>query len=156
MQRELSRRAFLQTGATGVAAGLAATLAPGGLAAQRAAGADLIVFNGRLATQDARRSFASAVAIREGRFVAVGTDADIMTYRGDTTQMIDVGGRTVIPGLNDSHMHPIRGGLHYNLELRWDGVPPLVDSPRLVRAQAQRPPPPQWVRLVGRWAEIPF
>src|SRR5206468_3252300 len=110
MHRELSRRDFLQAGAMGVAAGLAATLAPGGLVAQPAAGADLIVFNGRLATQDTRRSFATAVAIREGRFVAVGTDADIMAYRGDTTPMIDVGGRTVIPGLNDSHMHPIRGG----------------------------------------------
>src|SRR3989441_347284 len=156
MQRELSRRAFLQAGATGVAAGLAATLAPGGLAAQPAAGADLIVFNGRVATQDARRSFAAAVAIREGRFVAVGTDADIMTYRGDTTQMIDVGGRTVIPGLNDSHMHPIRGGLNYNMELRWDGVPSLADALRMLREQAQRTPPPQWVRVVGGWTEFQF
>jgi hypothetical protein len=81
MHRELSRRAFLQAGATRVAA----SLAPGGLVAQPTAGADLIVFNGRLATQDERRSFAAAVAIREGRFVAVGTDADIMAYRGDTT-----------------------------------------------------------------------
>src|SRR6266849_4403358 len=142
MHRELSRRDVLQAGAMGVAAGLAATLAPGGLAAQPAAGADLIVCNGRLATQDARRSFAAAVAMRAGRFVAVGTDADIMAYRGDTTQMIDVGGRTVIPGLNDSHIHPIRGGLNYNLELRWDGVPSLADALRMLRAQAQRTPPP--------------
>jgi len=75
MQRDLSRRAFLHVGATGVAAGLAATLAAGGLSAQPTAGADLILFNGRMATQDARRSFAAAVAIRAGRFVAVGTDA---------------------------------------------------------------------------------
>ena len=156
MHRELSRRAFLQMGATGAAAGLAATINPSGLSAQPATGADLIVFNGRMATQDARRSFASAVAIREGRFVAVGTDADIMTYRGDTTQIIDVGGQTVIPGLNDSHIHPIRGGLNYNLELRWDGVPSLADALRLLRAQAQRTPPPQWVRVVGGWTEFQF
>jgi len=156
MHRELSRRAFLQMGATGAAAGLTATMHPGGLSAQPATGADLIVFNGRLATQDARRSFASAVAIREGRFVAVGTDADIMTYRGDTTQIIDVGGRTVIPGLNDSHIHPIRGGLTYNLELRWDGVPSLADALRMLREQAQRTPPPQWVRVVGGWTEFQF
>src|SRR5919204_1877829 len=156
MHRELSRRAFLQTGVTGVAAGLAATLAPGGVAAQPAAGADLIVFNGRLATQDARRSVAAAAAIRAGRFVAVGTDADIMTYRGDTTQMIDVGGRTVIPGLNDSHIHPIRGGLNYNMELRWDGVPWLADALRMLREQARRTPPPQWVRVVGGWTEFQF
>src|SRR6266704_1156998 len=156
MQRELSRRAFLQAGATGVAAGLAATLAPGGLAAQPAAGADLILFNGRMATQDARRSFAAAVAIRAGRFVAVGTDAEVMAYRGEQTQVIDVGGRTVIPGLNDSHMHPIRGGLNYTMELRWDGVPSLADALRMLRAQAQKTPPPQWVRVVGGWTEFQF
>jgi hypothetical protein len=83
MHRELSRRTFLHMGATGMAAGLAATLAPSGLAAQPTAGVDLILFNGRMATQDARRSFATAVAIRAGRFVAVGTDADIMAYRGE-------------------------------------------------------------------------
>jgi predicted amidohydrolase YtcJ len=125
-----------------VATALAASLAPGGLAAQPTAGADLIVFNGRMATQDERRSFATAVAIRAGRFVAVGTDAEIMAYRGDTTQMIDVGGRTVIPGLNDSHMHPIRGGLNYTMELRWDGVPSLADALRMLREQAHRTPPP--------------
>jgi predicted amidohydrolase YtcJ len=156
MQRDLSRRAFMQVGATGVAAGLAATFDSGGLAAQPTAGADLIVFNGRMATQDERRSFAAAGAIRAGRFVAVGTDADIMAYRGEQTQVIDVGGRTVIPGLNDSHIHPIRGGLHYNMELRWDGVPSLADALRMLRAQAQRTPPPQWVRVVGGWTEFQF
>jgi len=64
MHRELSRRAFLHAGATGAAAGLAATLAAGGLSAQPTTGADLILFNGRLATQDARRSFATSAAIR--------------------------------------------------------------------------------------------
>ena len=113
-------------------------------------------FNGRMATQDARRSFAAAVAIRAGRFVAVGTDAEVMAYRGDTTQLIDVGGRTVIPGLNDSHMHPIRGGLNYNLELRWDGVPSLADALGLLREQAQRTPSPHWVRVIGGWTEFQF
>jgi predicted amidohydrolase YtcJ len=88
--------------------------------------------------------------------VAVGSDADIMAYRGDTTQMIDVGGRTVIPGLNDSHIHPIRGGLNYNLELRWDGVPSLADALRMLREQAQRTPPPQWVRVIGGWTAFQF
>src|SRR5713101_7396529 len=156
MHRELSRRDFLRTGATGVAAGLAASLAPSGLGAQPAAGADLIVFNGRIATQDERRSFASAVAIRAGRFVAVGTDADIMAYRGDTTQMIDVGGRTVIPGLNDSHIHPIRGGLNYNMELRWDGVLSLADALQMLKDQAARTQDPQWERVVGGWTEFQF
>ena len=77
--------------------------------------ADVIVRNGRIATQDERRSFVSAVAITGGRFLAVGTDTDVMVYRGEATRVIDVGGRTVIPGLNDSHMHPIRGGLNYKV-----------------------------------------
>src|SRR5258708_40036256 len=91
----------------------------------RAQPADLIVHNGWIATQDERRSFAQAAAVRDGKFVAVGSDQDVFKLRGDRTQVIDVRGRTVIPGLNDSHLHLIRGGLNYNLELRWDGVPRL-------------------------------
>ncbi len=118
--------------------------------------ADLIVRNGRIATQDERRSFASAVAIKDGRFLAVGTDTEVLAHQGGRTQVIDVGGRTVIPGLNDSHLHIIRGGLSYNLELRWDGVPSLADALRMLREQAQRTPPNQWVRVVGGWTEFQF
>ena len=118
--------------------------------------ADVIIMNGRIATQDERRSFASAAAIKDGRFIAVGSDKDVMAHRGEKTQIIDVQGRTVIPGLNDSHMHPIRGGLNYNMELRWDGVPSLADALRLLKEQAARTPPPQWVRVVGGWTEFQF
>jgi predicted amidohydrolase YtcJ len=117
---------------------------------------DVILTNGRVATQDERRSFAQAVAIQNGRFAAVGSNAQVMALRGSNTEVIDVGGRTVIPGLNDSHMHPIRGGLNYNMELRWDGVPSLADALRMLREQAQRTPPPQWVRVVGGWTEFQF
>ena len=118
--------------------------------------ADVIVMNGRISTQDERGSFASAAAIKDGRFVAVGTDKDVMAYRGEGTEVIDVGGKTVIPGLIDSHMHPIRGGLNYNMELRWDGVPSLADALRMLREQAERTPAPQWVRVVGGWTEFQF
>src|SRR6201988_2660356 len=118
--------------------------------------ADVIVRNGLIATQDDRRSFASAAAIKGDRFLAVGTDTEVMPHKGAQTQVIDVGGRTVIPGLNDSHMHPIRGGLNYTLELRWDGVPSVADALRMLRAQAQQTPPPQWVRVVGGWTEFQF
>jgi predicted amidohydrolase YtcJ len=116
----------------------------------------MIVSNGRIATQDGRGSFASSVAMKDGRFVAVGSDSEVMRFRSEATEIIDVGGRTVIPGLNDSHMHPIRGGLNYNMELRWDGVPSLADALRMLREQAQRTPPPQWVRVVGGWTEFQF
>ena len=65
-------------------------------------------------------------------------------------------GRTVIPGLNDSHIHVIRGGLNYNMELRWDGVPSLADALEMLKEQARRTPPPQWVRVVGGWSEFQF
>ncbi|AZC24065.1 amidohydrolase [Pseudomonas sessilinigenes] len=118
--------------------------------------ADLILFNGRLHTVDRANPRATAVAIKDGRFIAVGDDAQAMALRGSSTQVIDLKGRTVIPGLNDSHLHLIRGGLNYNLELRWEGVPSLADALRLLKEQAQRTPAPQWVRVVGGWNEFQF
>src|SRR5438067_6953940 len=118
---------------------------------------ELILRNARIATLlGGSRSFAQAVAIQDGRFASVGSNEQIMALRGAKTEVIDLGGRTVIPGLNDSHMHPIRGGLNYNMELRWDGVPSLADALRMLREQAQRTPPPQWVRVVGGWTEFQF
>src|SRR5213594_630153 len=117
---------------------------------------ELILINGRIATVDHSRPFAEAVAIQNGRFISVGSNEEIMRLRASNTEVIDLGGRTVIPGLNDSHMHPIRGGLNYNMELRWDGVPSLADALRMLRAQAQKTPPPQWVRVVGGWTEFQF
>ena len=111
--------------------------------------ADLILFNGQFHTVDREKPLASAVAISDGRFVAVGSDAEAMALRGSNTQVIDLKGRCVIPGLNDSHLHLIRGGLNYNLELRWEGVPSLADALRMLKDQADRTPTPQWVRVVG-------
>jgi hypothetical protein len=115
--------------------------------------ADLVLHNGRIATQDERRSIVQALAIKDGRILATGSDAELARLQG---RRIDAGGRTVIPGLIDSHSHPIRGGLYYNLELRWDGVPSLADALRMLREQAQRTPPNHWVRVVGGWSEFQF
>jgi len=97
-----------------------------------------------------------AVAIEDGKVTATGTNDEVLRQRGPATQTIDAGGRTVIPGLNDSHLHLIRGGLNFNMELRWDGVPSLADALRMLREQARRTPPPQWVRVVGGWTEFQF
>ena len=118
--------------------------------------ADLILYNGRLHTVDRDKPRVSAVAIKDGRFVVVGSDAQAMALRGAATQAIDLKGRTVIPGLNDSHLHLIRGGLNYNLELRWEGVPSLADALAMLKDQAERTPTPQWVRVVGGWNEFQF
>src|SRR5207237_5216522 len=79
--------------------------------------ADLILHNGRVATLDAHKPVAEAVAVLDGKFAAVGTEGEVLKLRSDRTQVIDVGGRAIIPGLNDSHLHLIRGGLYYNMEL---------------------------------------
>lgn len=115
---------------------------------------DLILHNGHIATLDPQHPEATRIAVQNGRIVAVDGSAD--DARGPQTQVIDLQGRRVIPGLNDSHLHVIRGGLHYNLELRWDGVPSLADALRMLQEQAQRTPPGQWVRVVGGWSEFQF
>jgi predicted amidohydrolase YtcJ len=114
-----------------------------------------IVHNARIAT-NAVPMFVEAIAITDGKISAIGTDEEIMRQRGPDTNVIDARHRTIIPGLNDSHMHPIRGGLNYNMELRWDGVPSLADALRMLKEQAARTPPPQWVRVVGGWTEFQF
>jgi len=116
---------------------------------------DSILHNARIAT-NGDPSFVEAVAIKDGKISAVGRSDEILRQRGPATNVIDCGGRTVIPGLNDSHMHPIRGGLNYNMELRWDGVPSLADALRMLKSQAARTPAPQWVRVVGGWTEFQF
>ena len=115
---------------------------------------DLILQNGRITTLDARQPEVTSLAVQNGRVLATG-DAEQM-QRGPDTAVIDLNGRCVIPGLNDSHIHPIRGGLNYNMELRWDGVPSLADALRMLKAQAQRTPAPQWVRVIGGWSEFQF
>src|SRR5258706_16201353 len=116
--------------------------------------ADLILYNGKIATQDEHRSIVEALAIREGLVLAAGTEREVMAFRTTGTKVIDLNGRTAIPGLNDSHIHLIRGGLNYNLELRWEGGPSLADALRMLKDQARRTPPPQWVRVVGGWTEF--
>jgi predicted amidohydrolase YtcJ len=118
--------------------------------------AELILIGGKFATMVPGQPQAEAVAISAGRFNVVGTEAEVMSHRGQATQVIDLAGRRVIPGLIDSHMHVIRGGLNFNLELRWDGVPSLAVALRMLREQVARTPAPQWVRVVGGFTENQF
>jgi hypothetical protein len=119
-------------------------------------GADLVLLNGKVTTLDRSNPQAQAVAMREGRVILAGSDAAAMALAGPRTRIVDVGGRRVIPGLIDSHMHIIRGGLNYNMELRWDGVRSLAQAMEMLRRQVDRTPPPQWVRVVGGFTEHQF
>ena len=117
---------------------------------------DLILINGRFTTLDRENPAPQSVAIAGGRFAGAGTEADMRALAGTATQVIDLGGRRAIPGLIDSHIHVIRGGLNYNMELRWDGVRSLVDAMRMLKEQVDRTPAPQWVRVVGGFTEHQF
>lgn len=117
---------------------------------------DLIFINGKFATLDRSRPEADSVAIKDGRFQAVGDRDDIMKLATVATRVVDLQGRRAIPGLIDSHMHIIRGGLNYNMELRWDGVRSLAEAMRMLKEQADRTPAPQWVRVVGGFTEHQF
>lgn len=99
---------------------------------------NLILHNGKITTLDKKQPEVSALAIAEDKVVALGNDAEIMRLADNTTQVIDLNQRRVIPGLNDSHLHIIRGGLHFNMELRWDGVPSLTIALEILKTQAGR------------------
>jgi predicted amidohydrolase YtcJ len=117
---------------------------------------ELILHNGRIATLDPLLPEVSAVAIAEGRILETGDERTILKLAGSQTKIVDLQGHTVIPGLNDSHIHVIRGGLNYNMELRWDGMPSLTIALRMLKEQALATPAPQWVRVVGGWTEFQF
>lgn len=117
---------------------------------------DLILRNGRFTTLDRANPVADAVAIKDGRFTRVGRAQDILPLAGSDTRVIDLQGRRVLPGLIDNHLHIIRGGLNFNLELRWDGVRSLADAMAMLKRQVAITPAPQWVRVVGGFTEHQF
>ncbi len=121
-----------------------------------AQGVSLIIHNSQITTLDDVQPSATAVAIQNGRFVKVGMDEDVLAMRGKTTQVINAQGRRMIPGMNDSHSHYIRGGLAFNAILRWDGVPTLAEGLEMIRQQALRTPNGQWIRVIGGWTPHQF
>jgi predicted amidohydrolase YtcJ len=118
--------------------------------------ADVIVRNAKTYTGDSSRPHAGALAIRDGRVTVVGDDADVAPFVGPATTVVDALGRRVVPGLNDVHLHVIRGGLDYVLELRWDGVTSQARAWRCCAIRQPGPPKGQWVRVVGGWSAEQF
>src|SRR5260370_341940 len=118
--------------------------------------ADLVLRNGGFTSLDRSNPTATAVAITAGVVTAVGRDSDVMQSAGRDTRIIDLAGRRVLPGLIDNHLHIIRGGLNFNMELRWDGVASLADAMAMLKRQVAITPPPQWVRVVGGFTAHQF
>ena len=118
--------------------------------------ADVIVINGKVATMDENTNTVEAIAITGNKIADVGSNKQMQQYKTARTKVIDAKGRTIIPGLFDSHLHVIRAGRFYNTELRWDGVKTLKRALEMLKEQAARTPKGQWVRVVGGWNEYQF
>ena len=125
------------------------------LAAQQAP-PDTILTNGKIVTVDERFSIAGAVAVTGSRISAVGSTRDIEALAGPRTRRIDLGGRTVVPGLIDNHMHLMRAGTTWQYEVRWDGIASRADAVRMLRERTKAVPPGEWIYTLGGWAMEQF
>ncbi|MDT3400962.1 amidohydrolase [Mucilaginibacter terrae] len=119
--------------------------------------ADLIIYNGKIATMAKPGEYKQAIAVKDGLIIGTGSTGHIIkSYKNKATKLINAAGKTVIPGLNDSHMHAIREGLNFNMELRWDGVKTLKRAMEMLKEQAARTPDGAWIKVVGGWNEFQF
>jgi predicted amidohydrolase YtcJ len=131
----------------------AALLASGAVSAQTA---DTILFNGKILTVDKDFSVRQALAIGNGQVLASGTSAAMKKLAGDKARLIDLGGRTVIPGLTDGHIHGIRAALTFGTEVNWIGVPTLAEALEKIRQAAQTQKTGSWIVVAGGWTEEQF
>jgi len=125
------------------------------LAAQ-AQPADLVVTHAKIVTLDAAGTTAQALAVRDGRIVAVGNAAQMRALSGPATRTVDAGGRTVIPGLIDSHMHAVRAALSYSTEVNWIGAGTIAEAMARIRTAAANARPGGWLIVAGGWTEQQF
>ena len=117
---------------------------------------DTILLNGKVITVDDYFSIQEAIAIRGERIAAVGSNEEIRALAGPTTVTLDLGGRTVIPGLIDNHNHVIRATEYWPNEARLDGVTSRVEALALLEAKANDLPEGEWLMSLGGWTENQF
>jgi predicted amidohydrolase YtcJ len=118
--------------------------------------ADRILVNGKVLTGNAAGAVSQAIAVRDDRILAVGTNAEIRKLAGKATRLVDLQGRTVIPGLIDSHMHAIRAALSFATEVNWIGASTLEEALQRIRDGAKRAGPGGWLIVAGGWTEQQF
>lgn len=135
-----------------VAAGVLLAVLAGSAMAKSPPPADLVLRNGHVLTVDARDTVASALAVRNGRIVAVGTDAAVRAFIGHRTRIIDLHGRTATPGLIDTHAHLLEGGLAEVYDVELSGARSIADIRRLVAERVKKLKPGEWVEGSG-WDE---
>jgi predicted amidohydrolase YtcJ len=118
--------------------------------------ADLLLINGKIITQDAASSVAEALAIEAGRITATGSATELRKLAGPSTKVIDLGGRTVIPGLIDSHIHAIRAGFRYATEVNWEGAASFGEAFERLKSAATAAKPDAWLIVAGGWTPRQF
>jgi predicted amidohydrolase YtcJ len=115
---------------------------------------DTLLVNGKIVTVDDRFTIAQALAIKGERILKVGTTAEVEALRGPQTRVIDLAGRTVIPGLIDNHAHWVRAAEHD--ELRFDGVTSRQQALKMLADRVHSVPTGQWIVVLGGWSEEQF
>jgi predicted amidohydrolase YtcJ len=125
-------------------------------AQQPAASPEAILINGKILAADARFTIHEALAIKGDRIAAAGSTSDMRKLADARTRVIDLGGRTVIPGLIDSHMHAIRAALSFATEVQWIGSPTIADALERLRQASTRRGPGAWMIVAGGWTERQF
>lgn len=117
----------------------------------RSQNADTILVNGKILTVDANFSVREALAIRENKILSVGTNAAIRKEAGPKTRVIDLQGRTVIPGLIDSHIHGIRAGQTFTTEVNWVGATSIAEAMDRIHKASLEKKPGSWLIVAGGW-----
>ena len=113
--------------------------------------ADTILVNGKILTVDKEFSTREALAIRDGKIAAVGRSSDIRQQAGPRTRVIDLQGRTVIPGFIDSHIHGIRAGQTFTTEVNWVGATSIVEAMNRLHQASLAKKPGSWLIVAGGW-----
>jgi predicted amidohydrolase YtcJ len=118
--------------------------------------ADILLVNGRIVTLDPAAGISEALAIEAGHIAATGSTEAMRKLAGPATEIIDLDGRTVIPGLIDSHIHAIRAGFRYATEVHWDGATTIGGAMERLRVAAMEAKPGAWLIVAGGWTPRQF
>ncbi len=118
--------------------------------------ADWILLNGKVITLDKGASIKEAIAVKNGVIIAVGSDGDMRRRHGPNTREINLAGRTVIPGLDDSHIHATEAGLTWDFELHWENLRSLPQAIQQIAGAAKEKPAGAWIVVAGGWMPVQF
>ena len=118
--------------------------------------ADTILVNGKILTVDTQFSTREAIAIRDGKITAVGSSSDVRKQAGPRTRVIDLQGRTVIPGFIDSHIHAIRAGQTFTTEVNWVGATSIAEAMNRIHEASLAKKPGSWLIVAGGWKAEQF